>query len=197
MIRAWLFAGMLAVAPLAQADIHAMVGPDGRLHVAAQALPGSKAFNPFAPVVAAGPVPMKAASAGPAARPKRAAQLHPLIAEAGQGSGVEVGLLHAVVQVESGYNPRAVSRVGAAGLMQLMPATAKRFGVRDRFDPAQNLRGGAAYLAWLSQHFDGNLELVLAAYNAGEGAVRRHGNRIPPYAETQSYVRKVLALYER
>lgn len=106
-------------------------------------------------------------------------------------SGLAPSLLRAVVQQESAFNPAAVSRAGAAGLMQLMPGTARRFGVHDRFDPAQNLRGGAAYLAWLLRHFNHDTDLALAAYNAGEGSVHRHGNQIPPFAETQAYVRSV------
>ncbi|MEI2260087.1 lytic transglycosylase domain-containing protein [Stenotrophomonas indicatrix] len=121
---------------------------------------------------------------------------HRYIEQVGRESGVDANLLHAIVQVESNYDARAVSRAGAAGLMQLMPATARRFGVNDRFDPLQNLKGGASYLAWLTRHFQGDLELILAAYNAGEGAVRRHGNRIPPFGETRSYVQKVLSIYK-
>lgn len=105
-------------------------------------------------------------------------------------------LLDAVIVVESGYNARAVSEKGAQGLMQLMPATAERFGVADVFDPSANMRGGARYLRWLMGRFDGDLKLVLAAYNAGEGAVAAHSNRIPPYPETQRYVRRVLELYQ-
>lgn len=116
---------------------------------------------------------------------KRAAEQH----------GVDANLLHAVIKVESNYRQRAVSRAGAAGLMQLMPATAKRFGVSDRFNIEQNISGGAAYLKWLAQRFSGDLDLMLAAYNAGEGAVHKHGNRIPPYKETRAYVSKVRAHY--
>jgi hypothetical protein len=112
-------------------------------------------------------------------------------------TGVDAGLIHAVIQVESAYNPKAVSPKGATGLMQLMPATAKRFGVIDRTDIAENLYGGAKYLSFLLDHFNNDLELALAGYNAGEGAVRRHGNRIPPYRETQNYVVKVLELYKQ
>jgi len=101
-------------------------------------------------------------------------------------------LVLAVVEVESNFNPNALSPKNAQGLMQLIPATAERFGVADVWDPEQNLRGGMAYLSWLMQHFDGDLELVLAAYNAGEGAVQRHGG-IPPYAETRDYVQRVIA----
>lgn len=103
-------------------------------------------------------------------------------------------LLHAVVRTESAYNPSAVSSAGAVGLMQLMPATAARYGVSDIWDPGQNLRGGARYLRDLLDLFEHDLRLALAAYNAGEGAVMRHGRQIPPYPETQSYVRKVLQL---
>lgn len=106
-------------------------------------------------------------------------------------------LLHAVIKVESAYQPDAVSPKGAVGLMQLMPATAARYQVTDRTDPAANIQGGARYLRDLLTLFDNNLSLALAAYNAGEHAVKRHGNQIPPYSETQQYVNKVMALYHR
>jgi soluble lytic murein transglycosylase-like protein len=105
-------------------------------------------------------------------------------------------LIDAVILVESAYNPNAVSPKGAMGLMQLMPDTAKRFEVDDPFDPADNINGGTRYLRWLMERFDGDLQLVLAAYNAGEGAVANNGNQIPPYAETQAYVQRVLGVYK-
>lgn len=101
-------------------------------------------------------------------------------------------LLHAVIRAESAYDAAAVSSAGAIGLMQLMPATAERYGVGDIWDPADNLQGGAAYLRDLLELFDQDLRLALAGYNAGENAVLRHGRAIPPYPETQTYVRKVL-----
>lgn len=110
---------------------------------------------------------------------------------------VDPALLHAVISVESGYNPAARSTAGAVGLMQLMPGTAKRYGVKNRLDPGQNIRGGARYLRDLMVLFDDNLQLVLAAYNAGEQAVMRYGRRIPPYRETVAYVPKVLGHYRR
>ncbi len=105
-------------------------------------------------------------------------------------------LLHAVVQVESAYNPKAVSPKGAVGLMQLMPATAKQYGVVDRTNPVANLNGGARYLRYLLTLFNEDLNLALAAYNAGENAVRRYSNTIPPYKETRNYVKKVQKLYK-
>jgi soluble lytic murein transglycosylase-like protein len=105
-------------------------------------------------------------------------------------------LLHAVVKAESAYDPNAVSKAGAVGLMQLMPGTAEVYGVADRRDPVANVNGGARYLRDLLELFGQNLELALAAYNAGENAVKSYGNRIPPYPETQGYVRKVLSFYQ-
>jgi hypothetical protein len=109
---------------------------------------------------------------------------------------VDKPLVHAIIHAESYYNPVALSSAGAVGLMQLMPATARRFGVRDRQNPEQNINGGVRYFSELMALFKGDLSLSLAAYNAGENAVKRYG-RIPPYPETQNYVRKVLKLYSR
>jgi soluble lytic murein transglycosylase-like protein len=117
------------------------------------------------------------------------------VATVSRAHGLESALLHAVISVESGYNPQAVSRKGATGLMQLMPHTAKRYGVADALDPLQNLEGGARYLKDLLRLFDDDVGLALAAYNAGEHAVAKHGNRIPPYRETLRYVPRVLDFY--
>jgi soluble lytic murein transglycosylase-like protein len=105
-------------------------------------------------------------------------------------------LLHAMIKVESGYNPRATSPKGAVGLMQLMPNTAKRYGVTDRTDPASSIEGGARYMRDLLNLFKQDTSLAVAAYNAGENAVIRNGNTIPPYRETKNYVVQVMALYQ-
>ena len=124
-------------------------------------------------------------------------QFDEIVAETARTYGLEGALLHAVISVESSYNPRALSPKGAAGLMQLMPAIAKRYGVSDRFDPAQNLHGGAQYLRDLLTRFNSDVSLALAAYNAGETAVIKHGKRIPPFRETRNYVPRVLAYYRQ
>ena len=108
---------------------------------------------------------------------------------------VDPALIEAIVANESGFDPRATSAAGARGLMQLMPATASALGVADAYDPVQNLWGGTRYVRGLLDRFGGNLELALAAYNAGPGAVEKYGG-VPPYAETHRYVRSVLASYE-
>ncbi|MGE0260687.1 MAG: lytic transglycosylase domain-containing protein [Alphaproteobacteria bacterium] len=114
-------------------------------------------------------------------------EIRSVIDETAQNIGINTRLLHSVVLVESGFDPRAVSPKMAAGLMQLMPETAVRFGVRDRFDPRENVHAGARYLRMLIDKYNGNLTLALAAYNAGEKAVEAHGG-VPPYQETKAYV---------
>jgi len=118
------------------------------------------------------------------------------ITSAAREFGVEEAVVRAIIHAESAYNPTALSRAGAQGLMQLMPPTAARFGVSDSYDAGQNIRGGVQYLAWLLKRFKGDLTLAAAGYNAGEGAVDRHGG-VPPYSETQYYVRRVGQLAER
>ncbi len=119
-----------------------------------------------------------------------------LITQAAKKFRLSEDLLHAVIQTESAYNPTAVSPAGAVGLMQLMPATARRYGVKakDRKDPRQSINAGANYLRDLLRMFKGNRNLAVAGYNAGEGAVRKYKNQIPPYRETQNYVKKINAL---
>lgn len=136
------------------------------------------------------------AGKAPAYSRQQAALFNKLIHQVAREHQLDPQLLHAIVTVESGYNPGATSPKGAQGLMQLMPDTAARFGVRNRVDPLQSLRGGARYLRFLQSHFNHDMTLVIAAYNAGEGAVGKYRNTIPPYRETREYVAKVLASYE-
>lgn len=139
------------------------------------AVPNAPAFRATRPVVA-----------GAASE-----RFEPVVQEYAARHGLRPDLVRAVIQVESGFNPFARSPKGALGLMQLMPGTARDLGVRNAFDPVDNIRGGTAYLRRLLDRYEGNEELALAAYNAGFDAVDRHGGRVPPYAETQNYVRKV------
>src|SRR3546814_343798 len=118
------------------------------------------------------------------------------ISKAARQYGVEEAVVRAVIHAESAFNPNALSRVGAQGLMQLMPATAQRFGVGNPFDAGQNIQGGVKYLAWLLKRFNGDLTLAAAGYNAGEGAVDKY-NGVPPYKETQRYVKRGGVLAER
>jgi soluble lytic murein transglycosylase-like protein len=120
-----------------------------------------------------------------------------LIAKASERYRVDSALVKAVIKAESNFNHRAVSPVGARGLMQLMPATAATLQVQDSFHPENNIDGGVRYLRYLMNLFNGNLPLVLAAYNAGENTVIRYNNRIPPYQETQTYVRRVLGYFDK
>ncbi|HVT36344.1 MAG TPA: lytic transglycosylase domain-containing protein [Nevskiaceae bacterium] len=126
----------------------------------------------------------------------RASTYAPLIAKYASARGVPAALVRAVMRVESCFDHRAVSRVGARGLMQLMPETAAEMGVSDSFDPEQNISGGVHYLSMMLERFHQNRELALAAYNAGPEAVEKHGG-IPPFPETQSYVRRVIASYRQ
>jgi soluble lytic murein transglycosylase-like protein len=121
-------------------------------------------------------------------------QFEPLVREYAARHALRPDLVRAVIQVESGFDPRARSPKGAMGLMQLMPDTARELGVNDPYDPADNIRGGTKYLRQLLDRFDGDEELALAAYNAGPGAVARYGRQIPPYRETREYVKKVGAV---
>ncbi|HEX9080825.1 MAG TPA: transglycosylase SLT domain-containing protein [Holophagaceae bacterium] len=126
----------------------------------------------------------------------RSPELIALVDEVAKAQGVDTYLARAIIQAESAFNYRARSRTGALGLMQLMPSTAERFGVVDPFDPRQNIEGGVKYLRWLHDYYEGDLTKVVAAYNAGEGAVDRYKG-IPPFRETRAYVPKVLDLYQR
>jgi soluble lytic murein transglycosylase-like protein len=126
----------------------------------------------------------------------RASQYDSIIEHAAIAAAVEPNLLRAVIVVESGFNSHAVSKRGAVGLMQLMPATASRFGVSNPYDARQNVHAGARYLKFLIDRFGHDIRLALAAYNAGEEAVVRNGGQIPPFSETRAYVPRVLKIYK-
>jgi soluble lytic murein transglycosylase-like protein len=123
------------------------------------------------------------------------ATIDALVGEAALQNGLDPCLILSIMRTESGFNRTAVSVKGAMGLMQLMPATATRFGVKNIFDPRENVLGGSKYLRWLLDRFSGDVRLALAGYNAGEGSVEFYGYRIPPFLETQNYVRTIYARY--
>ncbi len=177
---------ILLLSPVtAHADVYARQEDGGALHLTDTPLePGFELLIESRPVDPAAPAGHPQPSRHPAS-----------VARAARASGIDARLINAVIAVESAHNARAVSPRGAAGLMQLMPGTAHRYGVTDRFDPDQNVMGGALYLRDLMQRFDNRLDLALAAFNAGEGAVERHGRKIPPFAETRRYVPRVLDRY--
>jgi soluble lytic murein transglycosylase-like protein len=174
------------VACLAAGGVYAFVDARGEWHLSN--VPVDERYQQLDPPAAAAPNEP---------RPHVRRRYGAVVRDVAARYGIEAALLHAVISVESGYNARAVSRRGAAGLMQLMPQTAQRFGVADVFDPAENVRAGALYLAELLKLFDNDLRLALAAYNAGEAAVLKYGKRIPPYRETAAYVPRVLEFYRK
>jgi len=187
-------AGLASLAGVAVADVYKYRDHQGQIHLTDKPMSGNyhllKRYR-------LAPRPTSRGKSGTlAAMARRKQALGPLIVSAARANKLKPELVHAVVRAESAYQARAVSSKGAQGLMQLMPATAKRFGVRDSFDPRQNLQGGSKYLSKLLQMFDNDLRLALAAYNAGENAVARYGNQIPPFPETQKYVKKVLKFYQ-
>ena len=190
------YLSLLAVMVLpgfAHADIFAFTDSNGVTHFSN--VPSDSRFKLM---IAASPDP--AASVAPGKKVDwlaRSAKYDQAIAGAAKANTIQAALVRAVIVVESGFNPHAVSKRGAVGLMQLLPATARRYGVKDIYDPEQNIRAGTHYLSDLLTRFDSNLELALAAYNAGEEAVERYGRHIPPYAETLAYVPSVMRVYER
>ena len=183
-----------AVAPVCRADIYAFTDGSGTTHFTDH--PDDARFKLIlrTPVETSGshPADAKRASAWLA----RSVEYDAVINRAADAARVRPELVRAVIVVESGFNPRAISRRGAIGLMQLLPATARQYGAFNAFDPEQNIYAGARYLAELITRYGADkLDLVLAAYNAGERAVERYGYRIPPYKETQAYVPNVLRMY--
>lgn len=216
-LRAWLFAAGLALcAGAAHADVYGYIDENGMGHFSTEKLDeryelfvkGDKSFSSSDLVLKTDAQKNDAASSTPIAR---YLVTHPnlkkydaFLKQAAKEFSVEPALLQAVIAAESGFNPMAVSPKGAIGLMQIMPATAERFGLRaDRersiekklTDPKTNIRIGARYLRDLIRLFPDSLDLVLASYNAGEGAVKKYRNRVPPYPETRNYVQVVNQFY--
>jgi len=184
-----LLAGVFGVA---RADIYAFQDAAGRMHFSN--VPDDPRYRL---VLAAADERTRAGDVLDAVMLKRASRFEPIIRQAARATKVEPELLRAVIVVESGFNERALSRRGARGLMQLMPATARRYGAANAYDPAQNVHAGARYLRDLMRRYADDLELALAAYNAGEAAVAKYGGRVPPFAETRDYVPRVLGIYSR
>ena len=174
------------------ADVYSFIDADGQIHLSDTRRDARYSLVVKTPTSATRANPSLQANAPPRGL---GTCLPGVVARVAQEHQLSEDLLHAVITAESACDPTAVSPKGARGLMQLMPATATRYGVADSFDPVQNLRGGALYLRDLVARYGQRTDLALAAYNAGEDAVLRYGNTVPPFPETQEYVRKVLAFY--
>lgn len=188
---------MAASTGLCHADIYRYVDQDGKVHFTN--VPLDSRYMLYL-ATAKEPDAVTSAFSNRQYRPYTRAdrkKYHLHVIAAARAFRLEPALIHAVISAESGYNPLARSPKGATGLMQLMPDTARRYGVDNPLDPGQNIHGGAAYLSDLLKLFGNDLNLALAAYNAGEGSVMEYGNRIPPYRETKQYVPKVLSYYKR
>lgn len=192
-ISVLVLAGLCSFAMPVVADIYKYEDRSGKLHFTDRPLKGA-GFR-LLWHTSTGQKKKTGSSINTAASEENRHRYSPLIREVAQKVRLKPALLHAVIKAESAYDPRAISRTGARGLMQLMPGTAKRYGVYDSWDPKSNLTGGATYLRDLLVMFNHDLRLALAAYNAGENAVKRYGNRIPPYPETEAYVERVLEFY--
>ncbi|HKC16045.1 MAG TPA: lytic transglycosylase domain-containing protein [Steroidobacteraceae bacterium] len=191
-----LVVALVALTPVCRADIYAYTDAAGTTHFSN--VPDDARYRL---IVRTPPVAVAGAETPDARRAaswlSRSTDYDAAIARAAQTANVRPELVRAVIVVESGFNPRAISRRGAIGLMQLLPTTARRYGAFNAFDPEQNIRAGALYLSDLIARFgEKKLELVLAAYNAGENAVEKYGRHVPPYRETRAYVPNVLKMYE-
>jgi soluble lytic murein transglycosylase-like protein len=191
--NAILILAVVAAPSLARADIYSFTDANGVTHFSNVPADSRYQLLIAAPTEAAADSPKKASIDWLA----RSAQYDGIIRGAAKDATIQAALVRAVIVVESGFNPRAVSKKGAIGLMQLQPATAKRYGVKNIYDPEQNVRAGAHYLSDLLTRFHSNLELALAAYNAGEEAVERYGRHVPPFRETLAYVPSVMRVYQR
>jgi soluble lytic murein transglycosylase-like protein len=211
-------AALACVAPLAHADLYMLVEDDGtvrmsrtpddpRYQLYLREPTDYKLKDPAEVRGVRNPGDLRLRAAWGREDPQAAVFANPLLAgkpyqeqvvEAAKEHRLDPALVHAVISAESNYNPNAVSDKGAVGLMQVMPDTGRRYGVhaKELKHPVQNIRAGTRYLADLIEMFDGDLKLALAGYNAGENAVVRYGRRVPPYAETQAYVPRVLRFYD-
>jgi soluble lytic murein transglycosylase-like protein len=195
-VTAGILGAICAPACLADSGIYTFADDQGQVYLSN--VPDDSRYHMLDPATAApGLQPGDAAERNAALDPAQLRRYGNVVAQAAGRYGIDAALLHAVISVESGYNAKAVSKRGAAGLMQLMPETARRYGVADVFDPADNVRAGAQYLTDLLKLFDNDVRLALAAYNAGEAAVIKYGRRVPPYRETTAYVPRVVGFYER
>jgi soluble lytic murein transglycosylase-like protein len=177
----------------ALADIYAYTANDGTVNLSN--VPADDRYKIVVQAPLVGPAPADTVEVLPTIAQK--AHYDRIVAEVAKTYGLDSALLHAVISVESRYRSDAVSRKGAAGLMQLMPVLARHYGVADPLDPVQNLHGGAKHLRHLLKAYKNDVSLALAAYNSGETAVARHGKRIPPFRETTSYVPRVLGFYRK
>jgi len=183
-------------AGVAQADIYSFVDSAGVTHFTNVPVDGRYRLLLVTPPEEQGAAqPGEQGAAQPEKWLAKSAQFDSFIDQAARSHAVRPELVRAVIVVESAFNPNAVSNRGAMGLMQLRPATARRYGAANAFDPEQNIKAGVHYLRDLLTRYGNNLELTLAAYNAGEDAVERYGHSIPPFAETQHYVPTVLRIY--
>jgi soluble lytic murein transglycosylase-like protein len=191
---AWCLAVTAAAALAPEAVFASSVQPVGQQPVRVRSVVRADKSGRLVRAYVVSPKAMKPKSASDAARTNHA-PVAELVDAVAKKYDVDPLLVHSVIQVESGYNPYAVSNKGAQGLMQLMPGTARRFGVTNSFDTMDNLEGGVRYLKYLDSLFPNDLRLTIAAYNAGEGAVWKYRNTIPPYPETEQYVQKVGTRY--
>jgi soluble lytic murein transglycosylase-like protein len=178
-----------AAGGIAHADIYSFVDSSGVTHFSN--VPNDSRYKLLISA------PSEAPSPNPAKYLAKSSAFDPMIERAARSAAVQPELVRAVIVVESAFNPRAVSKRGALGLMQLKPSTAKHYGVSNAFDPEQNITAGAHYLRDLMLRFGNNMELALAAYNAGEDAVERYGRNIPPFSETRQYVPNVMRVYRK
>jgi soluble lytic murein transglycosylase-like protein len=181
---------LLCAAAPARADIYVLTDEQGVTHLTN--VPSDARYRVL---LRSAPEVSEAGGRISAAQLARSVEYDSIIEAASVSTSIEPDLLRAVIVVESGFDADAISPKGARGLMQLMPATARAYGAADAGDPSQNIHAGARYLRDLIDRYENDLELVLAAYNAGETAVERHGRRIPPYRETLRYVPRVLKVY--